>query len=58
VAGHPANPRAAAAVEVLGAVLSSALTPDEVTDEELHDILLDSATAVLARREGPVVAGS
>lgn len=42
---------AAAAVEVVGAVLSAGMGQAEVSDEELRTILLDAASAVLARRE-------
>lgn len=41
---------AAAAVEVVGAVLSAGLDPADVSDEELRTILLDAAGAVLARK--------
>jgi len=41
---------AAAAIEVAGAVLSGGMAPEEVSDEDLRAILLDAATAVLARR--------
>lgn len=41
---------AAAAVEVVGAVLSAGMDPTEVSDEEMRTILLDAASAVLARR--------
>lgn len=40
---------AAAAVEVVGAVLSAGMDPAEVSDEEMRTILLDAASAVLAR---------
>ncbi|GAA1604280.1 hypothetical protein GCM10009789_67830 [Kribbella sancticallisti] len=42
---------AAAAVEVVGAVFSAGLDQSEVPDEEFRTILLDAATAVLARRQ-------
>jgi len=42
---------AAAAVEVVGAVLSSGLGPSEVSDDEIRAVLLDAATAVLSRRQ-------
>ena len=42
---------AAAAVEVIGAVMSSGMSPTEVSDEELRAVLLDAATAVLSRRQ-------
>jgi AcrR family transcriptional regulator len=41
---------AAAAVEVVGAVLSVGLDPAEISDEELRTILFDATTAVLARK--------
>lgn len=41
---------AAAAVEVVGAVLSAGMSETEVSDEELRAILLDAASAVLALR--------
>jgi AcrR family transcriptional regulator len=44
--------RATAATEVIGAVLSSGLTPDEVPDELAREILLSAALAVLGQREG------
>lgn len=44
--------RAAAAIEVVGAVFSSDLGPDQISDEELHDIVVDAAMAILARRDG------
>ncbi len=43
--------RAAAAIEALGAALSANLSPGEFTDAEIHDTLLDAATALLARRK-------
>ncbi|WBQ06865.1 TetR/AcrR family transcriptional regulator [Kribbella sp. CA-293567] len=42
--------RAAAAVEVVGAVLSTGLDQTAVSDEEMRAILLDAATAVLSRK--------
>jgi AcrR family transcriptional regulator len=42
--------RAAAAVEVVGAVLSAGMDQETVPDEEMRAILLDAAGAVLARR--------
>lgn len=41
---------AAAAVEVIGAVLSAGLDQSAVSDEEIRTVLLDAATAVLARK--------
>ncbi|WP_328328272.1 TetR/AcrR family transcriptional regulator [Kribbella sp. NBC_00382] len=41
---------AAAAVEVVGAVLSAGLDAAELSDEELKTILLDAAGAVLSRK--------
>lgn len=56
LAGPDASPadrlRASAATEIMGAVLSSGLTPDEAPDELTREVLLESALAVLARREG------
>lgn len=45
---------AAAAVEVVGAVISSALATPEATDEELRRVVLEAATAVLALRSQSV----
>lgn len=42
---------AAAAVEVVGAVMSAGMDQAEVGDEELRHVLLDAATAILARRQ-------
>ncbi|TWD73431.1 TetR family transcriptional regulator [Kribbella amoyensis] len=54
LAGDDPTPRdrvlAAAAVEVIGAVLSSGLNTAEISDAELRAHLLDAATAVLALR--------
>ena len=47
--------RAAAAVETVGAAMSAPLELD-VTDADIRTILLDAATAVLARRGTPVAA--
>ncbi|MFI5712634.1 TetR/AcrR family transcriptional regulator [Kribbella sp. NPDC051620] len=41
---------AAAAVEAIGAVLSVGPDPSEVSDEDLHTILLEAAAAVLSRK--------
>jgi AcrR family transcriptional regulator len=41
---------AAAAVEAVGAVLSVGPDPSEVSDEDLHTILLEAAAAVLSRK--------
>ncbi|NEA32058.1 helix-turn-helix transcriptional regulator [Streptomyces sp. SID13031] len=41
---------AAAAVEVIGAVLSAGLDQAAVSDEEIRTVLLDAAGAVLARK--------
>jgi AcrR family transcriptional regulator len=43
--------RATAATETVGAVLSSGLTPDQASDAEMREALLDAALAVLARRD-------
>ena len=45
--------RAAAAVETIGAAMSAELDPS-VSDAEIRAVLLDAATAVLARRGTPV----
>ncbi|WP_328991497.1 TetR/AcrR family transcriptional regulator [Kribbella sp. NBC_01245] len=45
---------ASAAVEVVGAVISSALATPEATDEELRRVVLGAATAVLALRSKSV----
>ncbi len=45
--------RAAAAVETIGAAMSAELDPS-VSDGEIRAVLLDAATAVLARRGTPV----
>lgn len=45
---------AAAAVEVVGAVISTAITTPDATDEELRRVVMEAATAVLARRSKPV----
>ena len=56
LAGPDASPadllRSAAATEVMGAVLSSGVTPEEASDEQTHDVLLDVVLSVLGRREG------
>lgn len=44
--------RASAATEIMGAVLSSGLGPDEVPDEVVREVLLESALAVLGQRDG------
>jgi AcrR family transcriptional regulator len=55
LAGPHPSPRdrvlAAAAVEVIGAVLSSGLNQSEMSDDELRVHLLDAAMAVLALRK-------
>jgi AcrR family transcriptional regulator len=54
LAGPDPEPRdrviAAAAVEVVGAVLSSGLEPAQLSDAELRQTLLEAATAVLSGR--------
>lgn len=45
---------AAAAVEVVGAVISTAITTPDATDEELRRVVMEAATAVLARRSKAV----
>lgn len=47
-----------AAVEVVGAVISSGLATPEATDEELRRVVLEAATAVLALRSKAVKVGS
>jgi AcrR family transcriptional regulator len=42
---------AAAAIEVVGAVMSGGFDQTEVPDDQLRALLLDAASAVLARRE-------
>lgn len=49
---------AAAAVEVVGAVISTAITTPDATDEELRRVVMEAATAVLARRSKSVKVGS
>jgi AcrR family transcriptional regulator len=44
--------RASAATEVIGAVLSSGLTPDEAPDDVAREVLLEAALAVLGQRDG------
>lgn len=55
LAGPDPTPRdrvlAAAALEVVGAVMSSSLSPQQLSDADLRVTLLDAATAVLASRD-------
>lgn len=46
--------RAAAAVEVVGAAMSTGMDASEISDAETRAVLLDAAAAILARRGTPV----